>query len=108
MADRIEWPEATAHLFTDAAGIAAYIDGEGLDPATAEAGYRRELAEMKADPDMRDAVAEALADQRSAVTAMLDALVHLGAARWEPVMPWGRRQLVIRGPEEPNDGTSTG
>jgi hypothetical protein len=108
MSNRVEWPAATAGLFIDAAGIAAYIDdGRGLDPATAAAKYRRELAELQADvsPTARRVLATTLAAQRGAVTAWLDALVHLGAAGWRDEIDgfghWtGRRHLVIIGPVE--------
>lgn len=104
MGERTVWPTATAGLFVDAAGIAAYIDGEpdSPDAAAAEKRYREELAELRADPSptARRVLAATVNVQHGAVTAWLDALVHLGAARWETIMPWGHRQLVIRGPEE--------
>ena len=103
MTERAQWPKATADLFVDAAGIAAYIDGEGTDPATATTDYRREMAELQADtsPGAQLLLAECLKDQHGAVTAWLDALVHLGAARWESYGDASiRRRLVIYGPPE--------
>jgi hypothetical protein len=109
MSGRIEWPAATADLFTEAAGIAAYIDGEGTDPATATADYRREMAELeqfaRTDHQARHELDETLAAQRGAVTAWLDALVHLGVARWERFVDDEnptklQHRLVIRGPVE--------
>jgi len=86
MTERAQWPTATADLFTDAAGIAAYIDArEHPDVEECVAHYRRDMAALEADPDPAAArlLAKVLREQRGAVTAWLDALVHLGAARWE-------------------------
>jgi len=111
MSERTQWPAATADLFTDAAGIATYIDGEGLDAAIAEVVYRRELAGMRADtgPGAQLVLAKAVEDQRDAVTALLEALVHLGAARWETALDGNgqitdKRRLVIYGPPEDERG----